>query len=76
MTQTQLADAAQISVRQLQNYEKCPGSTLRSSSKFVSARLADALGVDVSQIVDNDGFALTVNKPRVEKRNKTDTTED
>ena len=75
MTQAQLADAAQISVRQLQNYEKCPGSTLWSSSRFVLARLANVLGVDVSQIVDNNGFALTVNKPTVEKRNEADTTE-
>ncbi len=62
MTQAQLADAAQISVRQLQNYEKCPGSTLWSSSKFIPKRLADALGVDVSRIVDDSGSALTVNK--------------
>lgn len=62
MTQKQLADAAQMSVRQLQNYEKCPGSTLFSASNYVPGRLADALGVDRSEIVDANGFAVLVNK--------------
>lgn len=62
MTQKQLADTAQMSVRQLQNYERCPGSTLWSASKSVPGRLATALGVASSEIVDADGFAVLVNK--------------
>ena len=62
MTQKQLADAAQMSVRQLQNYEKCPGSTLWSASRSVPGRLAAALGVEQSKIVDADGFAVLVNQ--------------
>lgn len=62
MTQKQLAEAAQMSVRQLQNYEKCPGSTLSSASRSVPDRLAAALGVKRSDIVDRDGFEVLVNK--------------
>lgn len=62
LTQKQLADAAQMSVRQLQNYEKYPGSTLWSASRSVPGRLAAALGVEQSEIVDVDGFAVLVNK--------------
>lgn len=62
ITQDQLAEAAQMSKRQLQNYEKCPGSTLWSASKYVPKRLADALGVKVSDIVDHDGFPVLVEK--------------
>lgn len=62
MTQKQLADAAQISVRQLQNYEKCPNSTLWSASKFIHKRLANVLDIDISQIIDKNGFAKLVNK--------------
>lgn len=62
MTQKQLADAAQMSVRQLQNYEKCPGSTLWSASKSVPGRLAAALGVAESEIVDTGGHAVLVKK--------------
>lgn len=62
MTQKQLADAAQMSVRQLQNYEKCPGTTLSSASRFVPDRLATALGVKRSDIVDKDGFAILADK--------------
>ncbi len=62
LTQQQLADAAQMSVRQLINYEKCPGSTLFSASKYVPQRLADALGVSVSSIIDSQGFAVLVDR--------------
>ena len=60
LTQKQLAEAVNISTRQLQNYEKCPGSTLWSASKFVPQRLAKALGVNVSDIIDGDGFPICV----------------
>lgn len=60
MTQKQLAEAAQMSARQLQNYEKCPGSTLFSASRSVPGRLAAALGVEVSDITDKAGSALLV----------------
>lgn len=60
MSQKQLADAAQMSVRQLQNYEKNPGSTLFSASKSVPGRLAEALGVTVSEIIDSTGSAILV----------------
>lgn len=62
ITQQQLADASQVSVRQLQNYEKCPGSTLFSASKYVPQRLADALGVSVSSIIDSQGFPILVDQ--------------
>lgn len=62
MTQKDLADAAQMSTRQIQNYEKCPGSTLWSASRSVPGRLAAALGVDSSEIVDANGFAVLVKK--------------
>lgn len=62
MTQEQIADAAQMSVQQLRNYEQCPGSTLSTSSPRVSERLADALGVKKSEIVDAHGYAVLVAK--------------
>ncbi len=62
MTQKQLADTAQMSVRQLQNYEKCPGSTLWSASRSVPDRLAAALGVKRSDIVDSHGSPILVSK--------------
>lgn len=62
MTQKQLAEASQMSVRQLQNYEKCPGSTLWSASRSVPARLANALGVKQSDIIDDYGHPILVDK--------------
>ena len=62
LTQEQIADAAQMSVQQLRDYERCPGSTLFSASPRVSERLADALGVKKSEIVDENGCAVLVVK--------------
>lgn len=61
LTQKQLAEAAQMSVRQLQNYENARSSTLFSASKYVQKRLADALGVKVSDIIEY-GTARLVDK--------------
>lgn len=58
MTQKALAEAAKMSLRQLQNYERCPGSTLFSASRSVPDRLAKSLGVPKSAIVDTDGSAV------------------
>lgn len=61
MTQQQLADAAQLSLRQLQNYERNPRSSLSTAAKYVPARLAAALGVEVNDIMEY-GQAKLVNK--------------
>ena len=54
MTEKQLADAAQMTVKQLKRYEKSPGSTLHCASRAVIERLADALGVETSEIIAED----------------------
>ncbi len=61
MTQKQLAEAAQVSVRQLQNYEKC-FSTLENAAKYMPKRIADALGVDAKDIMDEYGSVILVDK--------------
>ena len=62
MTQVQLAEAVNMSTRQIQNYERCPGSTLWSAAQSVHEQLAAALGVKRSDIVDEAGSAVLIDK--------------
>lgn len=61
LTQKQLADIMQISLRQITRYEQLPGSTLGTAKITVVRRLADTLKVTPDDLVDR-GLVVLVDK--------------
>jgi len=59
ITQQQLANVAYMSLTEYQEYEKYP-ECVWSVPELVPRRLADALGVKVSDIVDSNGLPIFV----------------